>query len=59
MSNFIDDFLRGQIDAEKGAPHVGDQSDAYDRGYETQYASEQVQSENSRSRDERIHYTKT
>lgn len=52
MSNFIDDFFAGQRDAEKGIPHKAGKSEAYDRGYETQYAAEQAQSEFSRIKDD-------
>jgi len=30
---FIDDFLKGQRDADKGLPHQAGKSEAYDRGY--------------------------
>jgi hypothetical protein len=45
---FVDDFLRGQIDADKGLPHQAGKSEAYDRGYAAQYEAEQIASEQYR-----------
>ena len=44
---FVDDFLRGQMDCERGIPHQSGQGKAYDRGYATQYELEQRQTEMS------------
>ena len=41
-AEFIDDFLRGQNDCSKGVDHKPDQSDAYTRGYNAEYAAEQI-----------------
>jgi len=41
MNEFADDFLRGQQDCINGKPHKQGESDAYDRGFATQYAMEQ------------------
>ena len=42
---FLNDFMRGQRDCRKGVPHKPDQSNAYNRGYATQYELEQLQTE--------------
>ena len=49
MSDFIADFLKGQSDCEKGIPHEAGKSSDYDRGYEAQYAMEQVRAELSKN----------
>ena len=46
--SFSDDFLQGQKDCKDGITHKEGKSDAYDRGYSTQYTLEQIQSEFSR-----------
>lgn len=38
---FIDDFLKGGMDCMNGIAHEKGQSEAYDRGYSTQYQHEQ------------------
>ena len=40
-TDFIKDFLRGQQDCSKGIPHT-DQGAAYNKGYQSEYESEQV-----------------
>ena len=45
MDNFADDFLQGQKDCQKGEPAKLDGSEAYQRGYGTQYQHEQNMSE--------------
>lgn len=42
--SFEDDFIKGQQDCREGIPHTAG-SDAYNRGYATQYESEQLDSE--------------
>jgi len=46
---FVDDFLRGQIDADKGLPHQAGKSEVYDRGYAAQHEKERVVPEKYRS----------
>lgn len=46
--NFIEDFLQGQMDASKGVEHKAGKSGAYNRGYASQYESEQKDSEKMR-----------
>lgn len=48
MNNFSDDFLRGQKDCGNGKPHKAGESEAYDRGYATQYEAEQVRNEKTK-----------
>lgn len=43
--NFIDDFLKGQRDCEKGVPHQSGKSEAYDRGYAAEYEMAAIQDE--------------
>ena len=43
--SFENDFIRGQRDCEAGWPPRVGQSEAYYRGYSTQYEKEQVQAE--------------
>lgn len=45
---FSTDFLRGQRDCKEGVTHC-DQGEAYNRGYATQYESEQVVTARSES----------
>lgn len=42
---FIDDFLRGQRDCEKGIPHQLGNSPEYDRGYAAEYEMSAIQDE--------------
>ena len=42
MSNELFDFLDGQSDCRNGAEHKAGMSEAYDRGYNTEYMREQV-----------------
>lgn len=42
ISNFSNDFLRGQTDCKEGKPHREGQSDAYDLGYGTQHILNQI-----------------
>ena len=37
-----DDFLQGQRDCKDGVSHKPNQSEAYDRGYSTEYIFQQV-----------------
>ena len=39
--SFEDDFLKGQRDCRNGVPHKPMQSEAYNRGYGSQYSAEQ------------------
>ncbi len=43
--SFEDDFLQGQRDCRDGKSHEAGKSDAYDRGYGTQYEAEQALTE--------------
>ena len=45
MEKFEDEFLRGQRDCREGIPHKTGQSEAYDRGYSSEYSLEQVKTE--------------
>lgn len=47
--SFEDDFLQGQRDCEEGIVHAAGHSEAYDRGYGTQYEKEQVEAQMSLS----------
>ena len=49
---FEKDFLQGQRDCRDGVAHKN-KSDAYNRGYATQYASEQAETWNAARRDKR------
>jgi len=40
---FAAEFLAGQRDCREGVPHT-DKSEAYNRGYATEYESEQIKS---------------
>lgn len=40
--SFEDDFLKGQQDCQDDKPHKPGMSEAYDRGYATQYEAEQA-----------------
>lgn len=42
ISNFSNDFLRGQRDCRDGKPHRDGQSEAYDLGYNIQYVLNQI-----------------
>lgn len=46
--DFSTEFLRGQNDCAEGKPHSSGQSEAYDRGYATQYEREQILSEKTK-----------
>lgn len=48
VRKFSDDFLAGQRDAKAGREPKAGKSDWYDRGYATQYESEQIASEHQR-----------
>ncbi len=50
MNDFVDDFLQGQRDCDNGIPHK-DGSDAYNRGYNAQYESEQIKTERNRQQE--------
>lgn len=45
--SFVDDFFRGQRDCQEGIPHKAGQSEAYDRGYSTEYQREEALSSQS------------
>lgn len=47
VSQFADDFLKGEMDCHEGKPHKQGMSEAYNRGYATRYELEQVQSAQS------------
>lgn len=40
--NFAADFMRGQLDCREGKPHQQGESEAYDRGYGTEYQADQI-----------------
>jgi len=42
MNNYSTDFLQGQRDCKKGIPHESGKSQAYTRGFATQYTAEQT-----------------
>jgi len=46
--DFAGEFLRGQIDCAEGKPHSAGNSEAYDRGYATEYEREQILSEKTK-----------
>ena len=46
-SDYVSDFFQGQIDCRDGKPHQDGMSEAYDRGYSTQYQLEQINEYNS------------
>jgi hypothetical protein len=48
VSSFEDDFLQGQKDCRNGVEHKPMQSEAYNRGYATQYEKEQIDTEMSK-----------
>ena len=52
--SFEDDFLQGQRDCRDGVPHEQGKSDAYTRGYGTQYERDQLRSEMTNIQNERI-----
>ena len=45
--SFADEFLRGQRDCQEGLPHQTGESDAYNRGYATEYEAEQIRTHRS------------
>jgi len=46
--DFSTEFLAGMRDCKDGKAHEAGKGEAYDRGYATQYESEQVQAEMSK-----------
>ncbi len=42
---FVDDFMAGQRDCQKGIPHEAGHSEAYDRGYGAEYEWNCIQDE--------------
>ena len=49
--SFIDEFLRGQHDCDKGTPHQPGQSPDYDRGYAAEYEMAAIQDEITRDKE--------
>ena len=54
MEIFEDEFLRGQRDCKEGVAHKSDQSEAYNRGYATEYEKEQLDNELSLNQNAQI-----
>lgn len=52
--SFSDDFLQGQKDCKNHVPHVAGKSEAYTRGYNTEYTAQQVADHNTVKQNERI-----
>jgi hypothetical protein len=47
---YEEDFIRGARDCQQGNPHKPLQSEAYDKGYGTQYEHDQINTEITKCR---------